>query len=47
MGVFGVEIILNVISLKKYFLSFNFWLDLIATCTIILDIGWLTYLMFD
>ena len=39
---FGIEIILNVVSLDSYLLSFNFFLDLVSTVSIILDIGWIT-----
>ena len=42
IAVFGIEIILNMISKPEYNLSFNFFLDLISTSSIILDIGWIT-----
>ncbi|CAG9315867.1 unnamed protein product [Blepharisma stoltei] len=37
---FAVEIILSSISKEKYFNSFFFWLDILATISLILDIGW-------
>jgi hypothetical protein len=38
---FSVEIILASISKEDYFLGFYFWLDLIATISLISDIGWI------
>ena len=42
LTLFSIEIILNMVSLDNYLLSFNFFLDLISTASIILDIGWIT-----
>lgn len=38
---FTLEIILSSIALDDYFLSFYFFLDIIATASLIFDIGWL------
>lgn len=46
LTIFTIEIILNIISQVDYFLSFNFFLDVISTCSIILDIGWITNLIY-
>jgi Ion transport protein len=40
MSFFLIEIILASISKEGYFLGFYFWLDLIATLSLIFDIGW-------
>lgn len=40
MILFMLEIVLSSISKEGYFLSFYFWLDLIATLSLIFDIGW-------
>ena len=40
MFFFGLEIILSSIAKEGYFLGFYFWLDLIATVSLLLDIGW-------
>src|SRR3569833_560007 len=40
MSFFMLEIILASISKEGYFLGFYFWLDLIATVSLIFDIGW-------
>jgi Ion transport protein len=37
---FGIEIILASIAKEDYFLGFYFWLDLVATLSLILDITW-------
>ena len=39
--IFSIEIFINVFSQSGYFNSFNFWLDLISTCSLILDIDWI------
>lgn len=41
--VFLIEIILSSFALKGYFLKFYFWLDLIATISLISDITWIWY----
>jgi len=38
---FTIEIVLNSIARKDYFLGFFFWLDLISTISLITDIGWI------
>lgn len=38
--IFTVEIILSTISKENYYRSFFFWLDIIATISLIADIGW-------
>ena len=40
LSFFMIEIILSSIAKEGYFLGFYFWLDLIATLSLILDIGW-------
>jgi len=40
---FSLEIILSSISIKGYFFMFYFWLDLIATLSLISDITWIWY----
>lgn len=39
--VFLIELVLNFISQKAYANSFYFWLDLVATLSMITDIGWI------
>ncbi|CAD8094231.1 unnamed protein product [Paramecium sonneborni] len=39
---FTVEILLTCIANPSYLFNFYFWLDLISTATMILDIGWIT-----
>jgi len=41
--IFLIEIILSSLCLKGYFLQFYFWLDLIATLSLISDITWIWY----
>ena len=40
MFFFMLEIVLCSIAREGYFLGFYFWLDLIATLSLLLDIGW-------
>jgi hypothetical protein len=40
MSFFMLEIIIASISKEGYFLGFYFWLDLVATVSLIFDIGW-------
>ncbi len=40
MSLFILEIILGSIAKEDYFLGFYFWLDLIASLSLIFDIGW-------
>ena len=40
MSLFMLEVILSSIAKEDYFLSFYFWLDFIATVSLIFDIGW-------
>ena len=42
MACFSIEICMNILAEKEYFLSFAFYLDVISTASIILDIGWIT-----
>ena len=44
--IFMVEILMNM-SVKGYFCSFFFWLDFIATATLIMDIDFVTEAMFS
>lgn len=41
MSLFLIELILASFAQKDYFLGFYFWLDLIATVSLITDIGWI------
>lgn len=40
-GVFTTEIILSSIGIPDYFLGFYFWLDIMSTITLLLDVGWI------
>lgn len=41
MSLFLIELVLASFAQKDYFLGFYFWLDLIATVSLITDIGWI------
>ena len=41
LGFFLLEILLSSYALPDYFLSFFFWLDVVATVSLIGDIGWI------
>jgi len=41
MMFFLLELILSSIAKEGYFLGFYFWLDLVATVSLITDIGWI------
>lgn len=45
-GVFVLEVILSSIAVNDYFLGFYFWLDIISTLTILLDVGWIQSALF-
>jgi hypothetical protein len=38
---FLIEVIMSSLAKDDYFLGFYFWLDLIATISLITDIGWI------
>lgn len=38
--IFGFEIVLSVLVKKGYFNSFFFWLDVVSTITLLLDLTW-------
>jgi hypothetical protein len=38
---FSIELILCCIAKEGYFLGFYFWLDLVSTLSLIMDIGWI------
>jgi len=42
LGLFSLEIIFSSICKEDYFNGFFFWLDVISTLTLLLDIGWFT-----
>ncbi|CAG9331270.1 unnamed protein product [Blepharisma stoltei] len=44
---FTLEIILSSLAKEEYFLGFFFWLDLISTLSLIIDIGWVWNAMVD
>ena len=46
MIIFGVEIILSSIALDNYFLSFFFFLDIISSASLILDVSIFTEIIF-
>ena len=39
--IFILEILISCFVIKDYFLSFYFWLDMLASFSMILDIGWI------
>ena len=41
LGFFALEIIFSSLVKKEYFLGFYFWLDVVATVSLIFDIGWI------
>jgi len=43
---FGIEIIISSLAKKDYFNGFYFWLDLISTLSLLLDIGYVTNPLF-
>jgi hypothetical protein len=45
-GIFVLEIIFSSIGMHEYFLGFYFWLDIISTLTILLDVGWIQDALF-
>ena len=45
-GVFVLELLVSSYSLRDYFLGFYFWLDLISTLTLLLDVGWINEAVF-
>ena len=45
--IFLTELILSSICLDKYFLGFFFWLDLIATVSMLMDIHWVYNIMIE
>ena len=45
LGLFSLELVISSIVKKDYLWSFYFWLDLIATMSMIPDIGWIWYPM--
>ncbi|KAL4454659.1 hypothetical protein ABPG74_021864 [Tetrahymena malaccensis] len=47
LAAFSLEIILQSISTPGYFLGFFFWLDFLSTVSLILDIGWISNLIFQ
>jgi class 3 adenylate cyclase len=47
LGLFSLEIILSSFAKPKYFLRFFFWLDLLSTLSLLLDIGWVSNAIFD
>ena len=45
-SIFVLEIIFSSIGVNEYFLGFYFWLDIISTLTILLDVGWIQEALF-
>lgn len=46
MFAFTVEILISSIVKKDYWLGFFFWLDVISTLSLVLDIGWVNQEIF-
>lgn len=46
MAAFTIEIIICSIAKKGYWLGFFFWLDIISTLSLLLDIGWVSESLF-
>lgn len=44
--IFSLEIIVSSIVISEYFLGFYFWLDVISTLTLLLDVGWINEAIF-
>lgn len=44
MCLFGIELILQSFAIPGYFFGFFFWLDLVATVSLIFDIGYFNIL---
>src|SRR5258706_14071264 len=38
---FSLELVLSCYAKEDYFLGFYFWLDLVSTLSLIMDIGWI------
>lgn len=45
MAIYTVEMIVLSLTKEGYFLRFYFWLDLISTLTMLLDLTWITQLI--
>ena len=45
-GIFTVEIILSSFAKNDYLLGFYFWLDIVSTLTLLLDVGWISDAIF-
>lgn len=46
-GIFVIEILLTSFASPNYLWGFYFWLDIISTLTLLLDIAWISNVMFD
>jgi hypothetical protein len=42
LALFSMEILLNTVSIDEFKYSFFFWLDIIATLSVVIDIPWIT-----
>lgn len=47
MIAFSIELIIASLCRKDYFNGFFFWLDLVSTISLLLDIGWVTESLFN
>jgi hypothetical protein len=45
-GIFFIEIVLSSFAVTEYFLGFYFWLDIISSLTLLLDVGWIQNIIF-
>lgn len=43
LGLFTIDLIFSSVAIKGYFLGFYFWLDLVATVSLLTDITWIWY----
>jgi hypothetical protein len=47
MGFFAIEIVLASIAKHDYLCGFFFWLDILSTLSMLLDIGWVSNAIFN
>ena len=45
--IFFLEILLSSFAVKGYFLGFYFWLDFVSTISLLLDVGWISDMIFS
>jgi hypothetical protein len=47
MGIFLVEVVVSSIAINGYLFSFFFWLDILSTITMIMDVNLFTDVVFS